>query len=136
MDLKRKEFIQSLVAKGLTDDEIAEEIKKYDEGKLTGATDVGANEAPVNVAPSGDLTSEDISLGSQDPVATPSRSSILSGLSADELKGDKPTEGVEPRKEPKPEFLTRAERGIVDEFKFSEAISQQMPKLEASSIRH
>jgi len=135
MDLKRKEFIQSLVAKGLTDDEIAEEIKKYDEGKLTGATDVGANEAPVNVAPSGDLTSEDISLESQDPVATPSRSSILSGLSADELKGDKPTEGIEPRKEPEPEFLTRAERGIVDEFNFSEAISQQLPKLEASSIR-
>ena len=120
--MERKEYIKSLVSQGLTDSEIYKALMKYDEGKLTGATDVGANEAPEDLAPSGDLTSENTSSESQIPVAAPSRASILSGLSPEELK----------KKEEKPKLELSAE---FDEFDAGKELESWDERIMATAKR-
>ena len=58
--MNREEYKQLLIDKGYDEDVIDGLLKRYDikMGKITGATNVGANAAPDMTAPGTDLTSE------------------------------------------------------------------------------
>ena len=87
--MTREEYIKSLKDAGVSEEQFASLLAGFDSnkaqvGKITGATNVGANAAPDNQAPKSEFSLEGGSLGS-----APSRASILSGLTPEELKQPK-----------------------------------------------